>query len=437
MEELNTLLNKALETKNENYINPNGMKNCLNIFEKKLKKDNITFKLYLYIFPINSSLEKNIEEFWFIKYKIDKKYNEYDFAIDLLKCYIQYLSDKDNKKFESKIIEKIKLFKNYKLIGYFLSVLEKYDDKIRAIISYIIKDPIYFKDNFELNVSPENIQSLPSITDIKRYLEKKSLLLDLHRSLQIIKSYSKELQETKSSNQVLKKQNDNLKKENSDLKNKINKQKEKINKTENENKNLKNQNDNLIKINNDMKDKIKILDEQINNMKLNMEKNKIKINEINEKLEQYYLKKNIKIYFRYLYKVLYSKFSNEMKDQTTFLEQFEEIKNIFNKPQFKRFDFLSKFINDLSFDKLFNFNDDEYNTSKLKLNFEYLKKLMTTDCNNDFTKVYEFFENLPYINEYFNINLMLYLNKNQIDDKFQEIISYPTIYTKIFEETEI
>ena len=199
MEELNTLLNKALETKNENYINPNGMKNCLNIFEKKLKKDNITFKLYLYIFPINSSLEKNIEEFWFIKYKIDKKYNEYDFAIDLLKCYIQYLSDKDNKKFESKIIEKIKLFKNYKLIGYFLSVLEKYDDKIRAIISYIIKDPIYFKDNFELNVSPENIQSLPSITDIKRYLEKKSLLLDLHRSLQIIKSYSKELQETKSS----------------------------------------------------------------------------------------------------------------------------------------------------------------------------------------------------------------------------------------------
>ena len=88
MEELNTLLNKALETKNENYINQDGMKNCLNLLENKSKKDNITSILFLYFFPINSSLEKNTEEFWFIKYKADKKYNEYDFAIDLLKCYI-------------------------------------------------------------------------------------------------------------------------------------------------------------------------------------------------------------------------------------------------------------------------------------------------------------------------------------------------------------
>ena len=55
MENLNKLLNTALKTQNQNYISPDGKKNCFKEFEK---------------------LSKNNSPAYF-------NYNEYNFAIDL------------------------------------------------------------------------------------------------------------------------------------------------------------------------------------------------------------------------------------------------------------------------------------------------------------------------------------------------------------------
>ena len=89
MEELNNLLNEALQTKNQDYVSPNCMVNCFKAFEKLSRKDKAASKVLIYFFPENFSLEKNDKEFWFIKYKNDLYYNE----IALLKIYYNVLSN--------------------------------------------------------------------------------------------------------------------------------------------------------------------------------------------------------------------------------------------------------------------------------------------------------------------------------------------------------
>ena len=183
--DINTLINTALCTKNQDYMNPEGME----LFKKNLEdktKDLPALIIFLYFFPLNSSLEKNDKEFWFMKYKDVENYNEYEFAKDILQCYNQYLSDKSNEGFENNILQKIILFKDYKFIAEFLGALKGHDSKIIAIISYIEKDPSYFEKAFETIIEPQKIQKRSCINKIKDYLERKNDLLNLRKSLQTV-----------------------------------------------------------------------------------------------------------------------------------------------------------------------------------------------------------------------------------------------------------
>ena len=187
--DINTLINTSLSTENINYMNSEGMA----LFKKNLEdisNDDSALKILLYFFPVNSSLEKNEKEFWFMKYKDVENYNEYKFAKDILQCYNQYLSDKDSEAFDYNILKKIVLFKDYKFIVEFLRALKDYDAKIIAIFSYIEKDPSYFENAFETIIEPQNIQKKSCINIIKDYLERKKVLLNLQKSLEIIKVYN-------------------------------------------------------------------------------------------------------------------------------------------------------------------------------------------------------------------------------------------------------
>ena len=187
--DINTLINTSLSTENINYMNSEGMA----LFKKNLEdrsNDDSALKILLYFFPVNSSLEKNEKEFWFMKYKDVENYNEYKFAKDILQCYNQYLSDKDSEAFDYNILKKIVLFKDYKFIVEFLRALKDYDAKIIAIFSYIEKDPSYFENAFETIIEPQNIQKKSCINTIKDYLERKKVLLNLQKSLEMIKVYN-------------------------------------------------------------------------------------------------------------------------------------------------------------------------------------------------------------------------------------------------------
>ena len=366
MEVLNALLNDALGTESESYIGIDGIKKCYNALEKLSKEDKAALIVFLYFFPNDSSSEKNTESFWLIKYEKEKNYNEYEFAKDLLKIYSQYTKEKNYESFESKILEKIKLFKNSKLIGDFLSILEEFDERILAIISYITKDPSYFEDAFELFISSGKIQTFSFIKNARNYLTKRKLVLDLKKGLHLIGIYSNELEEVKSSNKNLTNKIIGLEDENSGLKNN-NKRlmnvaldlEKAVSNLEKDNAKLKN-NISVLKNNISVLNK-KVGDLQINNNKMegeikalkkdSIEKEK-KIGEMNERLEQIDLRDTVKLSIRYLYKVFLSKFPSEVNFTEKIWEQIDEVKKILSKPEFKDFCFIPEFIDMITFDKL-------------------------------------------------------------------------------------
>ena len=433
MEDLNTLLNLALKTENENYCNADGIKNCMTQFEKLSEKDNGALIIFLYFFPNYSPLENNKEAYWFIKYQNIQNYNEYNFAKDLLNCYIQYLSDLDYKDYERKLLDKIKLFKNYKLINTFLSVIEKYDESVIATISYIIKDHTYFKGAFELNINSKNIQTSVFINNVKKYLDHKQSLLDLQKALNMTKLYREAWEETKSSKE---KEIISLKKNVKDLTESVNNMRNvninllnKISNLENKNANLLDrvnnmefENEGLKKYNIEMETKIITLENQVKVM--------------NERLNKIDIRDTLKMSFRYLYKVLFSKYPNDMRIETKVWNQIDEVQKMLSKPQFKRFQFISEFLDILQFHNLEHFNHAAHDSSQDKRNFGNIKKYFQEYSQKDLNPVVEFFEQLPQINKFINLNLLLFKEPEKIDEKFQENITYAEIYSKVFEASK-
>ena len=244
MEELNKLLNDALQTKNQDYVSPDGMLNCFKAFQKLSRKDSTASKVLMYFFPEDSSLEKNDKEFWFIKYKNDLYYNEHSFAKDLLKCFIQYKMFKNKRFFKLKIKEKIQLFKDRKFISEFFYIVEKTVESINATIAYILKNPSYFKRYYKISVPPEKIQKHSFINEVKNYLEIENLRIDLKNWLDLINQYSNLVEDLNIAVKNLNEDNKKLKADNNSLANKVNDMEKTINslkeKQSETNQNLKN-----------------------------------------------------------------------------------------------------------------------------------------------------------------------------------------------------
>ena len=371
MEELNNLINCALKTKDEDYVTPEGIKRCSDFLEKSSKTDNVALKIYLYFFPVYYPLEKN-KEFWFTKYKDLKEYNEYEFAKDLLKCYIEYFSDKNEKSFELKLLEKVKLFKNSKYIATFSSVVKEFEERIIAIISYITKDPSYFESAFELIASPENIQTITSIKEISSYLKHKKTLLDLQRSLEMVKKYRTEFENVKKDSLDLGKRIDGLSNENIALKKELRNLSQDINELKIKDFRLEN--------------KVKKLEEEkVDNIKLKgeMDEMKQKMEKMDERLQLIDLRDTVKMSLRYIYKVLYSKFPYDMKDVSNILDQINEVGKILSQPRFKRFELISRFVTPITFGKLVSLNHITHDSTQPERNFQSIKKYLQSESDDD------------------------------------------------------
>ena len=384
--DINTLINTALCTKNQDYMNPEGME----LFKKNLEdktKDLPALIIFLYFFPLNSSLEKNDKEFWFMKYKDVENYNEYEFAKDILQCYNQYLSDKSNEGFENNILQKIILFKDYKFIAEFLGALKGHDSKIIAIISYIEKDSSYFEKAFETIIEPQKIQKRSCINKIKDYLERKNDLLNLRKSLQTVNYLGDLLVKEKTiKNELindiifLKKEVIGLKKDNVALNGNITKLKidnatlnGNITKLQNDNMTLYENNtilnENITKLQNDnvtLNEKITKLEKDNETLNEDISKMKKGMSELKDRLDQIDTRDTIKMSLRYLYKMLFTHFSKEMKSVTKILDQIDEVKKILSKPEFKRFTYVSQFIEEINWTQLNNLNEKANDSTQKK-----------------------------------------------------------------------
>ena len=177
MQNINELFNQIFKTSKENYVSSNkAILNCRKKFSSL--EDDISVKVFLYFFPVDSKSEKNKDEFWFLKYKNDKEYDEYDFAEDLLKNYADYLSDKNKNIFEEKLKHILLKFGNYKLFTLYIYNMLEYKDNLMSTVAYFTKDSSFYQEALNAFILPENIQTENFIQNIKDLIKKKIIFLD-------------------------------------------------------------------------------------------------------------------------------------------------------------------------------------------------------------------------------------------------------------------
>ena len=399
MEELNQLLNTALGTPNENYCDGSeNIQKCYSKFYPSTENDDTALNVSLYFFPF-SGYEKNTKEFWFIKYKNNSNYNEFDFALDILRVYIQYLSDKNAKNFDSRIIQKVQKFGAYKSISDYLSVIKDYMDILLAIDAYLTRDSYYFEKFFNLNVSAEKLQTSEFIELLKKQItSKKEYFLISRKYNNLLNLFEQNQYETK----VL------------------------FQKINNQIKELKDQNFNQTK-------NIKELNEQNLDQAKNIKELNDKVNDLTIRLDKIDLRDTIKMSFKYLYNILYSKFN--FPYENNFWAQIQKIKEILSKDKFSKFKFIINFIKDIQYTKLENLNKAAHNPNEKIRKINDIKKYMQINSDKvDLQLVVDFFQKLPNLDDFINLNLLYYFNQELAEQKFKTKVDYSKLYSKIFSD---
>ena len=413
MQNINKLFNRIFKTSEENYVDGNNaISNCRKKFSAQ--KDDISVKVFLYFFPVDSKIEKNKDEFWFLKYKDDKKYDEYDFAEDLLKNYAEYLSDKNKINFENRLKYILLKFENYKLFTIYIFNMLEYGDYLMSTVAYFTKDSSFYQEALNIFILPENIQTEGFIQSIKDLIAKKIKYLEktegLQKQIELLKEKSeikqnKEEDLQKQINELSKKmlyndkniaaqlkalkeeklQTDSqikaLKEEQLQTDSQIKALKEEILHTDSQLKALKEeklQTDSQINTlkeeklqadckleilmtnKNNQDNQIKKLSFQIEELKKENKDLKNDMVELQTRMDKIDLRDTIKLCIKYLYKVLKSHF-NEMKEVYYFWDEIKEIKKILNRNEFKKFHYINDFIEDLDFTSLNPLNTATHN----------------------------------------------------------------------------
>ena len=384
MQNINKLFNRIFKTSEENYVDGNNaISNCRKKFSAQ--EDDISVKVFLYFFPIDSKIEKNKDEFWFLKYKDDKKYDEYDFAEDLLKNYAEYLSDKNKINFENRLKPILLKFGNYKLFTIYIFNMLEYGDNLMSTVAYFTKDSSFYQEALNIFILPENIQTEGFIQSIKDLIEKKIKYLEKTEGLQKQIELLKEKSEIKQNKEEdLQKQINELSKQmlynDKNIAAQLNALKEEKLQTDSQINTLKEEKlqadcklEILMTNKNNQDNQIKKLSFQIEELKKENKDLKNDMVELQTRMDKIDLRDTIKLCIKYLYKVLKSHF-NEMKEVYYFWDEIKEIKKILNRNEFKKFHYINDFIEDLDFTSLNPLNTATHNSSLKKRKIEDIKK---------------------------------------------------------------
>ena len=376
MQNINKLFNRIFKTSEENYVDGNNaISNCRKKFSAQ--EDDISVKVFLYFFPIDSKIEKNKDEFWFLKYKDDKKYDEYDFAEDLLKNYAEYLSDKNKINFENRLKLILLKFENYKLFTIYIFNMLEYGDYLMSTVAYFTKDSSFYQEALNIFILPENIQTEGFIQSIKDLIAKKIKYLEKTEGLQKQIELLKEKSEIKQNKEEdLQKQINELSKQmlynDKNIAAQLKALKEEKLQTDSQIKALKEEKlqadcklEILMTNKNNQDNQIKKLSFQIEELKKENKDLKNDMVELQTRMDKIDLRDTIKLCIKYLYKVLKSHF-NEMREVYYFWDEIKEIKRILDRNEFKQFHYINDFIEDLDFTSLNPLNTATHNSSLKK-----------------------------------------------------------------------
>ena len=138
--------------------------------------------------------------------------------------------------------------------------------------------------------------------------------------------------------------------------------------------------------------------------------------------------------FKYLYNILYSKFNN-FQYENNFWAQIQKIKEILSKDKFSKFKFIIKFIKDIQYTKLENLNKAAHNPKEKIRKINDIKKYMQIDSDKvDLQLVVDFFQRLPNLDEFINLNLLYYFNQELAEQEFKTKVDYSKLYSEIFSD---
>ena len=386
---LYTSLNQVLKHSGAN-ANLNIYKNLFNNLVINNNDDIIIFHMFLYFFPFDNCMEQNKDCFWFEKYRKEGVFTEYDFAIELLDSFNDYLKIKSSDLFNERIKLIVKKLGDYKNVRNFLRLINPHANLYVWIVAYLTKDNKYFQLISEKqNIIPKEFQNDQWIINVGNLLLEKSFNFYSLENAQLMEKIN-------SIHNLI------------DLKDKNN-----------------------IIIFDKLKDEIQSVKEKENENEKKISSLKSEIKDLHERVEKIELRDTIKISMTYLYNILHNKMNSSGKKMEKYTDKLDEMLEILKDKKFEKFMFLKTFIEDIRFGVIHNLNIEAHPIKER--NLENITKYLQSSCNARLSDVVQFLKKLPKLDLFIELNLIYFKNPVKAEDIFLKSQSYEEAFKDAFE----
>ena len=137
---------------------------------------------------------------------------------------------------------------------------------------------------------------------------------------------------------------------------------------------------------------------------------------------------------RYLHKTPPTHSPKETKSATKTRDQTDEAKRTPSKPESKRFTHAPQSTEETNWTQLNNLNEKAHDSTQKKRNFKGIINYFKDISPLVTTNVAKFFEGLPNVNEFIQLNLLFYKDQKSVDVEVEKIKTYEDAYISVFEQ---
>lgn len=365
--------------------------------------DTIIFHIFLYFFPFDNCMEQNKDCFWFENYRKEGVFTEYNFAIELLDIFDEYLKIKSTDLFKDHIKLVVEKLGDYKNVRNFVKLIP-HENLFAWIVAYLTKDNKYFQlISDKQNIIPKEFQKDQWIINVGHILLEKTFnfyCLENARLIDKNNSIVNTIVLNDKRNQIM---IDKLLEE-------IHSIKENENENENKIKTLQKKLDEVQKTNSSLENGLKDLQERV------------------AKIE---LRDTIKLSMTYLYNILHYKFNSSEGKKDKYSDKLNEMLKILEDKKPRKFNLLKSFIEDIQFGVINKLNEEAHPVKKR--NLEDITKYLQSSCNTSLREVVEFLKKLPNLDLFIELNVLYFKNPAKAENLFLEKQSYEKAYKDAFE----
>ena len=351
--------------------------------------DTIIFHIFLYFFPFDNCMEQNKDCFWFENYRKEGVFTEYNFAIELLDIFDEYLKIKSTDLFKDHIKLVVEKLGDYKNVRNFVKLIP-HENLFAWIVAYLTKDNKYFQlISDKQNIIPKEFQKDQWIINVGHILLEKTFnfyCLENARLIDKNNSIVNTIVLNDKRNQIM---IDKLLEEIHSIKEKL---------------------DEVQKTNSSLENGLKDLQERV------------------AKIE---LRDTIKLSMTYLYNILHYKFNSSEGKKDKYSDKLNEMLKILEDKKPRKFNLLKSFIEDIQFGVINKLNEEAHPVKKR--NLEDITKYLQSSCNTSLREVVEFLKKLPNLDLFIELNVLYFKNPAKAENLFLEKQSYEKAYKDAFE----